>query len=289
MAEGENGAGAVGRVPPFQIEGLVPTADSRGLDPMSRFLTAATALALRDADLSVRGSTRDQIGLLVGTITPSPRSMQAFRESIENRGLRGISASAFARIVLNAPAGCCSKLLSLRGPLSTISTGTGSGLAAIVLAAELMCTRDDVNWMVAAGVDEAGFTKAELDEESCAERAVSVVLGTAAQERGSGNGNGVGDTIVLLNGWGLAGPGQLSEAIGRARAGRNTGRTDVTFCEEDWMGPTSTREEAAASALACAEAVLALRRGEAEQALVTSGCGNGVSAALFLSLGKKGS
>ena len=272
-----NGAGSRGRGPPLSIEALVPTADPRGLDPASRFLTAAAALALQDAGVAVRGNVRDRAGLFVGAVRPSPTSMNEFLASIEARGLSGLSATAFARIVLNAPAGFCSKLLSLRGPLSTLTTGSASGLVAIVLAAELLSTRAEVDWMVAGGVDEHDDARGEA--ASGWEGASAVVLG-----RVPGATRSTSSTPVLVSGWGLAGEGLLPEAIDRARDGSASPvlGTERRFAEEDWQASDSTSAGAASSVSACVAAVLALRQREIDRALVTSRADGTSTAALLL-------
>lgn len=269
-----------GRVPPFPIDRLVRTADSRGLDPVSRFLTAAAALALRDAAVPLRGDVRDHTGLFVGAVSPSTESRLAFRRSIDERGLQGVSAAAFARIVLNAATGFCSKLLSLRGPLCTFSTGAGSGLAAVALAAEFVSTRTEVDWMIAGGADEFEVRSMNGAELTGTEGAAAVALGPRDAPRGPGAA-----PPVPLVGWGLAGPGRLPEAVDRARAMAPTGSDAVpeqVFREEDWT--LETLGLAAPSALACAAAVLALRRAGTGRALVTSNRGDAASVALCLSL-----
>jgi len=283
LSASEGAACLEGRVPPFAIDRLVRTADSRGLDPLSRFLTAAAALALRDAAVPLRGAARDRTGLFVGAVSPSTESCLAFRRSIDERGLQGISAAAFARIVLNAATGFCSKLLSLRGPLCTFSTGAGSGLAAVALAAEFVSTRTEVDWMVAGGADELDVRIADGAERTGTEGAATVVVGLRdAPPRVDGKG---ASPPVPLVGWGLAGPGRLSEAVERARAmapAESDAGPEQVFREEDW-----TREAfglAAPSALACAAAVLALRRAGTGRALVTSNRGDAASVALCFSL-----
>lgn len=267
-----------GRVPPFSIRQFVPRADPRGLDPMSRFLTAASALALSDAGVTLRGEGRDRAGLLVGATRPSPESLGEFRRSIEERGLHGLSASAFARIVLNAPSGFCSKLLSLRGPHSTVSGGAASGLTAVVLAAEILSTRNDVDWMIAGAVDEREPGREGADGSTAMEGACCLVLGEAGRA-------GPGTTSpVHLAGWGIAGPGMLSEAIGRAReaAGAEPGRAERVFSADPEGGPGACGAGASGSAAAAASAVLALRRRETERALVVSDSDRSLSVALVL-------
>ena len=267
--------GSGGRVPAFDIERLLPSIDPRGLDPMSRYLTAAALLALGDAAVVVRGPLRGRSGLLIGQLRASPTSLRAFQRSIEERGLAQLSAPAFARIVLNAAAGSCSKLLSLRGPLSAITTGEGSGLAAIVLASEMLGTRDDVDLMIAGGADERD-TLADAGPDG----AVCVLLArddyTPVPAAGAA-------CPVQLAGWGLAGPGELDAAIGIALTSVGGLASDALVVRAEQCGWTTSADDGAStSALAVARAVLALRAGAASQALVTCDRGASMSAALLL-------
>jgi 3-oxoacyl-[acyl-carrier-protein] synthase II len=247
------------RVAPFDIESIVPRADPRGLDPASRFLTAAAALALRDAGVAVTGSLRDRVGLVVGQLRGSPASIDAFQRSIDERGLIGLSPSAFARIVLNAAAGYCSKLLSLRGPLSAITTGAGSSLVAFVLAAELLATREDTELMVAGGCDEH---RATVDEHTDEGAACAVLAANASP--------------VEVSGWALAGPGQLAEAVARVSESVSSAKSLTVIRAEDMPGGL-----AASGGIAVAAAVRSIRRG-APQVLVTSAAGDSMCAAILL-------
>jgi 3-oxoacyl-[acyl-carrier-protein] synthase II len=244
----------------FDFESIMPRADPRGLDPASRFLTAAAALALADAGITVNGPLRDRAGLVVGQLRGSPASIDAFQRSIDERGLTGLSPTAFARIVLNAAAGYCSKLLSLRGPLSAITTGEGSSLVALVLAAELLATRDDTDLIVAGGCDE----RAEDRDDGAA---CVVLAGSAALLAKP-------TTAVELRGWALAGPGRLDDAVARAVG---VSAKPVTIVRaEDMAGGA-----AASGGIAIAAAVRSIRDGAA-QVLVTSAAGSSMSAALLL-------
>jgi 3-oxoacyl-[acyl-carrier-protein] synthase II len=275
-ADGSTGPG--GRVPRFSIQQFIPRADPRGLDPMSRFLTVASALALADAGVTLRGEARDRVGLLVGATRPSPESVGEFHRCIRERGLHGLSAAAFARIVLNAPGGFCSKLLSLRGPHATVSTGAGSGLSAVALAAEFLCTRDDVDWLIAGGVMEDGSGPETPHNVAGMEGACALMLGVGIDGAARSPG------AVRVAGWGIAGPGQLAEAIERARESLKGApdRSEQVFSSRGTDGTAFRGDGAAASAAACAAAVLSLRRGEVERALVVSDSDRTVSVALFL-------
>lgn len=267
----EDDAARLRRVPPFDIESVVPRADPRGLDPASRFLTAAAALALSDAGIAVTGPLRDRAGLIVGQLGASPASLDAFRRSIEERGLLGLSPAAFARIVLNAAAGYCSKLLSLRGPLSAITTGAGSGLVAVVLAAELLATRDDVDLIVGGGCDENAIDSPGEGETD--EGAACVVLAADLSLTGVRSA-----TAVQLCGWGLGGPGRLSDAVARATVDTPAASSVTVVRAEDMPGGG-----AASGVIAIAAAVRSIRRGTADRALVTSSAGGSMCAAILLS------
>src|SRR5262249_25264917 len=106
---------------------------------------------------------------------------------------------------LNAPVGACAKQLALKGPLTTISTGDASGLAAIAEAAHLLATRDDLDRVVAGGVEE----DRRAPEPRTIEGSVTALLST---ERPSAA------PIIRLAGWGVAGPDDAGAAVRAACA-----------------------------------------------------------------------
>jgi len=266
-----NGLRSGGRVPPFALERVVPRADPHGLDPMSRFLTAAAALSLDDAGVRVTGRTGERTGLIAGAVRPSDESVRAFSDSVTERGLRQLSAHAFARIVLNASAGFCSKLLSLRGPLTVVSVGSGSGLAAALLGAEFLSTREDADLIIAAGVDELGPAD---DGEEPVEGAACLLLSRYGFSPRDGR-------RVRVAGWSVAGPCALDRAIAQVRTETDGEATaEHVFDERDFAG--SARPAALPSALALAAATLAIRRGEIDRAWVVSDAGCSMSGALLL-------
>jgi 3-oxoacyl-[acyl-carrier-protein] synthase II len=253
--------------PPFRFEDIVPSASPRGLNPSSQLLTAAATRALVDAGLRLRNAERDRTGLVVGATRVSPESARELQRSIEERGLAQLSTPAFARMVLNAPAGACSKLLMLRGPTSTVDTGEGSGLVAIAYAAELLAAHDAADLVLAGAFDE--IDPVEPTETVTAEGASCVVLGIT------------GD--IALAGWGMAGPGRVGDAVEQALAmARLDSDVDARF---DVPGGMTERGlmPADASAAAFARAVLSLRGGGIRSALVTSSAGRSTTCAVVLS------
>lgn len=233
------------RLEPIRLERLVPTADTRGMDPSSQFLTAAVSRALTDAKLTLSGAARERTGLFVGTTNASPLSWDEFRGTIKERGLVKVSAPAFTRLVLNSAAGTASRLLGLRGPTTTVTCGSGSGLLATVLAAIHLESRSDADRLVVASVDEV-----DLDRDTGrSDAAASLVLTTRPEE-----------SSIRLTGWATAGAGSLDEAIAHAcRMANVSGLTPVAV---------SCDALASGSLLACEAAISALRSGPG-RALIT--------------------
>ena len=187
------------RLAKFRLETLVPTADTRGMDPSSQTLTAAVALALADAKLTISGAARERTGIFAGAINASPTSWDEFRFSVRDRGLAKASAPAFTRLVLNSAAGTASRLLGLRGPTTTVTCGGGSGLLALVLAAIHLESRTDADRLVVAAVDEVDLSR----DTGRSDGAVAMVLSTSSAP-------------VRLAGWATAGPKDLDAAIAHA-------------------------------------------------------------------------
>ncbi len=139
--------------------------DGRRLDRSSRWLTAAAALSLTQ---DTRRDAMDRTGLFVAATRMPEESSRRCTESIRLRGIAGTSATAFARMSVNAPTGACSRALGLLGPTSTLSIGEGSGLLALALAAEWLAWRDDASVIVAGGVDEpSGSIADEAEGAAC--------------------------------------------------------------------------------------------------------------------------
>ncbi len=174
--------------------------DALGLNPRldrsSRWLSAAAVIALE----ATRGS-REQTGLFVGATRMPEESSRKCTDSIRQRGVAGTSASAFARMSVNAPTGSCSAALGLLGPTSTLSIGEGSGLLAIALAADWLAARQDASAIVAGAVSEP---YGALPDE--AEGAVCVALGRSfAPPRAS----------LVVAAWAIAGPKDARACVER--------------------------------------------------------------------------
>jgi 3-oxoacyl-[acyl-carrier-protein] synthase II len=179
--------------------------EPRRLDRSARWLTAATSFALGGDGRPLRGDAGARTGLFVGSTRMPPESSRRCHEAIRQHGVGGTSAAAFARMSVNAPAGACSRALGLLGPTTTVSIGAGSGLLAIVLAAEWLALRADATGIVAGGLDERrALDGDEAEGASCLwlERADAIA----------------GDVVIA--GWGLAGADCADLAAARAVGGQ---------------------------------------------------------------------
>ena len=267
-------------VPSFDLQAMVPTFDAHGLDPASRFLVGAAACALADSGIAVRGPLRERAGLLVGACNASTTSAAEFHRSIVERGLDQLSAVAFTRLVLNAAAGICCQALALRGPTTTLSIGWGSGLLALVCAAERLAIDRDADVLVAGAFDER-----ELTETQPAEGAACLVLGRAERTRPDGR------VRVRAAGWAIGPAGDFASAAAAALLRAELSPASVDCVRGDaaaLLAWGKGQEEqvpaapAAQSAFASAAAYHELCQGRAQTALVGTARGASASVALVL-------
>jgi 3-oxoacyl-[acyl-carrier-protein] synthase II len=238
------GSAAFAGAPSTPIQRDIPMADSRGMDPSTRFLATACARALANAGLKPKGAERDRAGLVAAVSGYSAESAAEFRRSIRERGLPKVNASAFAKMVLNAPAGVAATLLSLRGATTTLTTGRGGGAIAVAYAAELLSHGGNDVLLAAA-----------VDERTSEDGAGALVMGISSGP--------------LLAGWaiGQAGANMLPMALDRA----GLASVDATFSDEGVPHLSS------GSIMACVKALEEVRAGKT--AAVVS-CGGGASVAL---------
>jgi 3-oxoacyl-[acyl-carrier-protein] synthase II len=190
-----------------RLHDLVRRCDFRGLDAGSIHLALAVALALHELGSSLKGSLKSRTGLVVGTTRTSPRSAREFRRSQVERGLGKVSTIAFARLVLNAAQGSCSKLHNLRGPQTTVATRTSSGLVALAHAADLLARRSDLDLALACAVEERDDDAEPSEDEQGATCLVLVDEDRAAK---------LDQPLVEVAGWALGGPDRLGETVDRA-------------------------------------------------------------------------
>jgi 3-oxoacyl-[acyl-carrier-protein] synthase II len=125
----------------------------RPLDRTGLLAACAARLALDDAGWSVDAVASGELALLVGTMFGSVRTIAEF----DRRGLEAgplyVKPFDFANSVINAAAGQTAIWHHLRGPNSTVSAGTASGVQAIALGADLVA-EGRVEVAIAGGAEE---------------------------------------------------------------------------------------------------------------------------------------
>ncbi len=91
--------------------------------------------------------------MVFGTFTDPLETVAHLTETIGTVGPDRVNPRLFPNSVMNAAAGHACLSLQLRGPLSTLATGTASGLAGLGYAADLV-RRGEADAMLAVGADE---------------------------------------------------------------------------------------------------------------------------------------
>ena len=244
-----------------QVNRFAPRPELRGIDMSARLLSGATGTALADAGVRLRTSDCEGIGLFVGQTRVSPESVKAFDKSVQARGLAHLSAAAFTRMVCNYATGVCCRLFGLKGPTATLSTGPDSGLTALVLAADHLAWRDDVNSLLTAAVDES-------DESDDYENGAASILLKAGEE----------SAPINLIGWALS--TDSKEATEQALVKASLNREEVVPIVVP--GPPTV-----AGLWTVIAAIDALKAGEKGPFLISNQGKGSVGAAVILETGSK--
>jgi 3-oxoacyl-[acyl-carrier-protein] synthase II len=271
-----------GAGPGCDLEQSLREVDAKGLDRSSSMLLALAQAASLDAELGrARGDARDRSGIVLGVTRVSPGSVRELKQSIELRGLPLLSATAFSRMVLNAPAGTCAKLCGLRGPMSTVSAGPEGGLVALLYAARLV-RAGHADLMLGAGVDENPAASSTAHDDAGA----SALFGKCTTDERAG---------VRLRAEAIGAPHQVEETVARALAvaGVEPGSIELVVGDGHARACTSARflyvaasgdtGSTAASALAFVLGAIFVRERRANRALVVSARGGSATAAAVLS------
>jgi 3-oxoacyl-[acyl-carrier-protein] synthase II len=146
-------------VPEFAPEKYVRPGNIRPLDRTGRLALVAAELALADSGWNATARESQAIGLILGTMFCSVRTIGEFDRRGLSAGPQFVSPMDFSNTVLNAAAGQVAIWQRLTGVNSTVAAGAASGAQALGYAAELIRTgRADV--LVAGGAEELCFESA---------------------------------------------------------------------------------------------------------------------------------
>ncbi|HVT19281.1 MAG TPA: beta-ketoacyl synthase N-terminal-like domain-containing protein [Thermoanaerobaculia bacterium] len=132
------GCHEAGEIRPFDARAWVGERNLRPLDRTGRLLVVAAQLALADSGWSAELRARHEVGLVLGTMFCSIRTIAEFDRRGLQLGPTHVSPMDFANSVINAAAGQAAIWHGLRGVNSTLAAGEASGLLAIAQAADLI-------------------------------------------------------------------------------------------------------------------------------------------------------
>jgi 3-oxoacyl-[acyl-carrier-protein] synthase II len=143
----------VAEVPDFKAEVYVKTGNVRPLDRTGRLALVGVELTLADCCWTVERRASHALGLILGTMFCSVRTIGEFDRRAQQAGPEYASPMDFSNTVLNAAAGQVAIWQKLRGINTTLSSGATSGVHAIGYAVQMIrAGRADA--LLAGGAEE---------------------------------------------------------------------------------------------------------------------------------------
>lgn len=191
-----------GCIASFQPETYLKSKPLRALDRTGRIVVAAAKLALENSGWSTEALSKQDVGLVLGTMFGSVHTISEFDRRALTQGPAYVSPMDFANTVLNAAAGQTAIWHNLRGINSTIASGNTSGLMALGYATDLV-RHGGHTAILAGGADEfcfesfCGFERAGLLCKTNGHNEFPVPF---AAER-SGFALGEGAALLMLEEW----------------------------------------------------------------------------------------
>ncbi len=146
----------VAEVRDFAPQTYLKTGNIRPLDRTGRLALVGVELALADSGWSAEARAARALGLILGTMFCSVKTIAEFDRRALEAGPEYASPMDFSNTVLNAAAGQAAIWEKLRGVNTTIATGATSGLHAIGYGAQLI-QRGRADALVTGGAEEVCF------------------------------------------------------------------------------------------------------------------------------------
>ena len=143
----------VGVMPEVDWKKYIPGKVIRRIDTITKLAMTAGKQALENSKLSVTRKNTERIGVVYATGTGPLGTIVNIDKSIIENGIGSISLSDFPNSVINAAPGNFCIANMLKGPTSTLSSGTASYLVALNYATELL-NNDMADAVVMVGADE---------------------------------------------------------------------------------------------------------------------------------------
>ncbi len=143
----------VGAMSEVDWKKYIPGKIIRRIDDVTKLAMSAGKQALDNSKLSVTRNNTERIGVIYATGTGPLGTIVNIDKSIVEKGIGSISLSDFPNSVINAAPGNFCIANMLKGPTSTLSSGTASYLVALNYATELL-NDDMADAIIMVGADE---------------------------------------------------------------------------------------------------------------------------------------
>lgn len=143
----------VGTMPEVDWKKYIPGKIIRRIDDVTKLAMTAGKQALDHSKLSVTKNNTERIGVIYATGTGPLGTIVNIDKSIVQNGIGSISLSDFPNSVINAAPGNFCIANMLKGPTSTLSSGTASYLVALNYAIELLKS-NMADAIIMVGADE---------------------------------------------------------------------------------------------------------------------------------------
>src|SRR5574337_1196389 len=127
-----------GEITNFAPQAILGPKGLRTLDRSTKLVMAASKLCLDDAGLTIDEQTAGDIGVAVGSVFGSIKSVSDFDRDALMDGPRYVNPAYFPNTVINSPASEVSIRLNIKGFNATLSTGFCASLDAINYAADFI-------------------------------------------------------------------------------------------------------------------------------------------------------
>lgn len=142
-----------GEITNFDVRESLGNKGIRTFDRLTGLTVTASKLALDDAFILRKESIKNKMGVVLGTMLGSIRSISEFDKELIIDGPRYVNPVNFPRTLSNSPASEVSIRYGIRGFNSTLSTGFSAGLDAIGYAIELL-NSNKANAVLVGGTEE---------------------------------------------------------------------------------------------------------------------------------------
>jgi len=127
-----------GEISDFDAKVYLGKKGIRHIDRTSLLVSSAAKLAMDDAKITHEIYSADELGIVIGSTYGSIDSISSFDLEGLEEGPTFVNPMDFPNTVLNAPASRVSIFCNATGLNSTISTGTASGLDAVIYASDFL-------------------------------------------------------------------------------------------------------------------------------------------------------